>query len=91
MLKLGWGLAGGAIVLNASWWVIDFAQIVYILSGSCGRAWSGFSWQAFHNLWGFVRLSLASAVMLWSVSFTIFFDYIRILNPFLLATFFAIH
>ncbi|KGN51764.1 protein DETOXIFICATION 29 [Cucumis sativus] len=64
MLKLGWGLAGGAIVLNASWWVIDFAQIVYILSGSCGRAWSGFSWQAFHNLWGFVRLSLASAVML---------------------------
>ncbi|KAL0539074.1 hypothetical protein IC582_023251 [Cucumis melo] len=64
MLKLGWGLAGGAIVLNASWWVIDLAQIVYILSGSCGRAWSGFSWQAFHNLWGFVRLSLASAVML---------------------------
>ncbi|KAK4860412.1 hypothetical protein QYF36_023352 [Acer negundo] len=27
-------------------------------------AWSGFSWLAFSNLWGFVKLSLASAVML---------------------------
>lgn len=40
------------------------AQIVYILSGSCGRAWSGFSWRAFQSLWGFVKLSLASAIML---------------------------
>ncbi|XP_022984920.1 protein DETOXIFICATION 29-like [Cucurbita maxima] len=64
MVKLGWGLAGGAVVLNASWWLIVVAQIVYILSGSCGRAWSGFSWRAFQSLSGFVRLSLASAVML---------------------------
>lgn len=65
MLKLGWGLAGGALVLNLSWWFIVVAQLIYILCGACGRAWSGFSWSAFHNLWGFVRLSLASAVMLW--------------------------
>lgn len=65
MLKLGWGLVGAAVVLNASWWFIVIAQLVYILSGTCGRAWSGFSWMAFHNLWSFVRLSLASAVMLW--------------------------
>ncbi|EPS68503.1 hypothetical protein M569_06267, partial [Genlisea aurea] len=64
MLKLGWGLAGGAAVLNFSWWLIVVAQLVYIFAGSCGRAWSGFSWRAFQNLWGFVRLSLASAVML---------------------------
>ncbi|XP_024023877.1 protein DETOXIFICATION 29 [Morus notabilis] len=64
MLKLGWGLAGGAVVLNASWWFIVVAQLVYIFSGTCGRAWSGFSWKAFQNLWGFVRLSLESAVML---------------------------
>ncbi|KAA8529622.1 hypothetical protein F0562_034278 [Nyssa sinensis] len=64
MLKLGWGLVGAAVVLNASWWFIVVAQLLYIFSGSCGRAWSGFSWKAFHNLWGFVRLSLASAVML---------------------------
>ncbi|CAK9144959.1 unnamed protein product [Ilex paraguariensis] len=64
MLKLGWGLVGGAVVLNASWWFIVVAQLVYIFSGACGRAWSGFSWKAFHSLWGFVKLSLASAVML---------------------------
>lgn len=67
MLKLGWGMAGAAVVLNASWWFIVAAQMLYILSGACGRAWSGFSWGAFQNLWGFVKLSVASAVMLWFV------------------------
>lgn len=64
MLKLKWGLVGAAIVLNLSWWFIVVAQLVYIFSGTCGRAWSGFSWKAFRNLWGFVRLSFASAIML---------------------------
>ncbi|XP_058093666.1 protein DETOXIFICATION 29 isoform X2 [Magnolia sinica] len=64
IMKLGWGLVGAAIVLNASWWFIVVAQLVYIFSGTCGRAWSGFSWKAFSNLWGFLRLSLASAIML---------------------------
>ena len=65
ILKLGWGLVGAAVVLDSAWWVIVIVQLLYILSGSCGRAWSGFSWKAFHNLWGFVKLSLASAVMIW--------------------------
>lgn len=65
ILRLGWGLVGAAVVLNTSWWVIVIAQFIYIVSGTCGRAWTGFSWKAFHSLWGFVRLSLASAVMLW--------------------------
>ncbi|KAK1258551.1 Protein TRANSPARENT TESTA 12 [Acorus gramineus] len=64
MLKLRWGLAGAAVALNASWWVIVVAQLVYIFGGSCGRAWSGFSFEAFRNLWGFIKLSIASAVML---------------------------
>ncbi|KAK1314043.1 Protein TRANSPARENT TESTA 12 [Acorus calamus] len=64
MLRLGWGMAGAAVALNASWWVMVVAQLVYIFGGACGRAWSGFSFQAFRNLWGFVRLSIASAVML---------------------------
>lgn len=67
MLELGWGLVGAAVVLNASWWFIDLAQMFYIFSGTCGRAWNGFSWKAFHNLWAFVTLSLASAVMLWYI------------------------
>ncbi|XVF85042.1 hypothetical protein PTKIN_Ptkin17bG0086800 [Pterospermum kingtungense] len=64
MLKLGCGLVGAAVVLNASWVFIDVAQFLYIISGTCGRAWNGFSWKAFQHLWGFVKLSLASAVML---------------------------
>ncbi|KAL0421426.1 UNVERIFIED_CONTAM: protein DETOXIFICATION 29 [Sesamum latifolium] len=67
MLKLRWGMAGGAVVLNCSWWFIVVAQMVYILIGACGDAWSGFSWKAFQNLWGFVRLSLSSAVMMWGI------------------------
>ena len=65
ILKLGWGLVGAALVLNVSWWIIVFAQLGYIVSGTCGRAWTGFSWKAFHSLWSFMKLSLASAVMLW--------------------------
>ncbi|XP_010528103.1 PREDICTED: protein DETOXIFICATION 29-like [Tarenaya hassleriana] len=64
VVNLRWGLEGLAVMLNASWWFIVVIQIVYILGGTCGEAWSGFSWEAFHNLWSFVRLSLASAVML---------------------------
>ncbi|XP_052186456.1 protein DETOXIFICATION 29-like [Diospyros lotus] len=64
MVKLGWGLGGAAAVLDSSWWIIVVAEVLYIFSGACGETWSGFSWQAFHGLWGFVKLSLASAVML---------------------------
>ncbi|XP_051122331.1 protein DETOXIFICATION 30-like isoform X2 [Andrographis paniculata] len=64
MLRLGMGMAGGAVVLNASWWYIVVAQLVYIWTGRCGPAWTGFSSRAFQNLRDFVRLSLASAVML---------------------------
>lgn len=64
MLKLGWGLVAGAVVLNCSWWFMVVAKMIYIFWGNCGEAWSGFSWEAFKNLWSFVRLSLASGVMI---------------------------
>lgn len=64
ILKLGLGLVGAAVALNASWWFIDITRLLYIFSGACGPTWSGFSWKAFHSLRSFVRLSLASAVML---------------------------
>ncbi|XP_068312897.1 protein DETOXIFICATION 33-like isoform X1 [Pyrus communis] len=64
MIKLGWGLTGAAITLNASWWLIIIAQLLYIFITKSDGAWSGFSWLAFADLWGFVKLSLASAVML---------------------------
>ncbi|KAA8536136.1 hypothetical protein F0562_028614 [Nyssa sinensis] len=62
--KLGHGLVGAAIAGNISWWLVVLAQFVYVVSGFFPEAWSGFSLTAFHYLAGFVKLSLASAVML---------------------------
>ncbi|MED6147081.1 Protein DETOXIFICATION 40 [Stylosanthes scabra] len=63
--KLGFGLIGASLVLSLSWWIIVVAQFVYIVSApSCKRTWTGFSAEAFNGLWEFVKLSVASAVML---------------------------
>uniref|UniRef100_A0A453QC56 Protein TRANSPARENT TESTA 12 n=3 Tax=Aegilops tauschii subsp. strangulata TaxID=200361 RepID=A0A453QC56_AEGTS len=70
--RLGRGLLGAAMVGNASWWLINAAQFLYVVGGSFPEAWTGFSRKAFASLGGFVRLSLASAVMLWFV-FSCFF------------------
>ncbi|XP_014503418.1 protein DETOXIFICATION 33-like [Vigna radiata var. radiata] len=64
ILKLGWGLIGAAITLNTSWWLIVIAQFLYILITKSDGAWTGFTWLAFVDLFGFMKLSLASAVML---------------------------
>ncbi|GLJ46776.1 hypothetical protein SUGI_0986530 [Cryptomeria japonica] len=63
IFKLGMGLVGVAIPLNVSWWLIDIGQFLYIVY-FCQDAWRGFSWLAFRDLWAFVRLSMASAIML---------------------------
>ena len=65
MLKLGWGLVGAAIMLNTSWWLIVLGQLLYIFITMSDGSWTGFFWLAFADLWGFIKLSLASAVMLW--------------------------
>lgn len=63
--NLGWGLLGAALVLDGSWWFIAVAQFLYVASGSCAEAWSGFSCKAFQDLGRFVKVSVASAVMMW--------------------------
>ncbi|KAK3039709.1 hypothetical protein RJ639_027050 [Escallonia herrerae] len=63
--KIGFGLIGASLVLSLSWWIIVVAQFVYIvMSDRCKATWTGLKWDAFSGLWGFVRLSAASAVML---------------------------
>ncbi|XP_042507457.1 protein DETOXIFICATION 33-like isoform X2 [Macadamia integrifolia] len=64
ILKLGWGLVGAAVSLNLSWWLVVIGQLAYIFIWKSDGAWTGFSFQAFKDLFGFVKLSLASAVML---------------------------
>ena len=68
ILKLGYGLVGAAVMLNLSWWLIVISQLLYIFITTSDGAWSGFSMLAFADLYGFVKLSLASAVMLWYLS-----------------------
>ncbi|PRQ52792.1 putative multi antimicrobial extrusion protein [Rosa chinensis] len=63
--KIGLGLLGVSLVLSLSWWITVVAQFVYIVkSERCRHTWSGFTWQAFTGLYGFFKLSVASAVML---------------------------
>lgn len=77
ILKLNWGLVGAAIILNTSWWLIVIGQLLYIFITKSDGAWSGFSWLAFADLFNFLKLSLASAVMLWYI-FTNFIFSIRL-------------
>uniref|UniRef100_A0A0D6QV79 Protein DETOXIFICATION n=1 Tax=Araucaria cunninghamii TaxID=56994 RepID=A0A0D6QV79_ARACU len=63
--KLGMGLFGAAMVLSLSWWIVVIAQYIYIIkSERCRQTWTGLSIQAFQGLPSFLKLSVASAVML---------------------------
>ncbi|KAK9136407.1 hypothetical protein Syun_015737 [Stephania yunnanensis] len=64
VVKLGHGLVGAAIAGNISWAILVLAQLVYVVSGYFPDAWTGFSMAAFKALFGFLKLSLASAIML---------------------------
>ncbi|XP_014511104.1 protein DETOXIFICATION 35 [Vigna radiata var. radiata] len=61
MLELG--LTGAALAFDITSWVITTAQLVYVVVW-CKDGWKGLSWLAFKDIWAFVRLSLASAIML---------------------------
>ncbi|KAA3455825.1 protein DETOXIFICATION 35-like [Gossypium australe] len=59
----GWGTTGAAIAFDITNWEITLAQVAYVIFW-CDEVWHGFSWLAFKEIWAFVRLSIASAVML---------------------------
>ncbi|KAK8692351.1 hypothetical protein V6N13_075817 [Hibiscus sabdariffa] len=67
--KLGVGIAGTAITLDFSWWLSVLGLFVYAVGGGCPLSWTGFSAQAFSELWDFFKLSLASGVMLFLENF----------------------
>nr|GMC89523.1 protein DETOXIFICATION 34 [Ipomoea batatas] len=60
---LQWGTSGAAAAYDVSAWGVALAQVVYIV-GWCNDGWKGLSLLAFKELWPFLRLSVASAVML---------------------------
>lgn len=58
----GWGTNGAALAMDLSAWFIAFGQVTYAIRWCEG--WNGLSWAAFADIWPFVRLSCASAIML---------------------------
>ncbi|XP_051125442.1 protein DETOXIFICATION 40-like isoform X2 [Andrographis paniculata] len=63
--RMGMGLLGVALVVSLSWWIIVAGQCVYVVkSQKCKDTWTGFKSEALTGLWEFVKLSMASAVML---------------------------
>ncbi|KAJ1384991.1 Multi antimicrobial extrusion protein [Sesbania bispinosa] len=60
---LGLGLTGAALAFDITSWIITGTQLVYVMVW-CKNEWKGLSWMAFKDIWAFVRLSLASAIML---------------------------
>ncbi|XP_047943377.1 protein DETOXIFICATION 35-like isoform X1 [Salvia hispanica] len=63
IVVLGWGTPGAALAYDVSSWLIAISQFIYVV-GFCKDGWKGFSCDAVREIWAFVRLSLASAVML---------------------------
>ncbi|KAM1391999.1 hypothetical protein ACFX2I_019645 [Malus domestica] len=61
---LHFGVFGAVIALDISWWVLALGLYVYATCGWCSQTWTGFSTQAFSGLWEFIKLSVASGVML---------------------------
>ncbi|XP_068645718.1 protein DETOXIFICATION 35-like [Aristolochia californica] len=59
----GWGLDGAAAAYGISSWLIAIGQVIYIV-GWCKDGWTGLSWLALKDIWAFLKLSIASAVML---------------------------
>ncbi|XP_015068572.1 protein DETOXIFICATION 35-like [Solanum pennellii] len=57
------GINGAALVYNITGWANAIAQFVYVIVW-CKDGWTGWSLSALNEIWAFVRLSIASAVML---------------------------
>ncbi|PKA61780.1 MATE efflux family protein 9 [Apostasia shenzhenica] len=58
------GYRGAALSISASYWLNLLLLVLYIrLSSNCRATWTGFSREAFHGLWSFLKLGIPSALM----------------------------
>ncbi|KAJ4709814.1 Protein DETOXIFICATION [Melia azedarach] len=65
VFKSGLESKGAALAITVSNWVNVFLLGIYInFSQSCIKTWTGFSAEAFHDVIGFVKLALSSAIMI---------------------------
>lgn len=64
IIRFDMGVIGAAMTLNISGWVPPIAQFIYIVCGGCPQTWAGMSIHAWDDLWPYVKLSVASGVMM---------------------------
>ncbi|KAM3750966.1 hypothetical protein ACB098_04G073200 [Castanea mollissima] len=64
VFKSGLGYRGAALANAISNWINVLLLALYVkFSSSCVKSWTGFSKEAFHNIFTFLRLAIPSAVM----------------------------
>nr|POE93945.1 protein detoxification 16 [Quercus suber] len=64
VFKSGLGYRGAALANAISYWINVLLLALYVkFSSSCLKTWTGFSKEAFHNIFTFLRLAIPSAVM----------------------------
>ncbi|CAA7389084.1 unnamed protein product [Spirodela intermedia] len=62
--KLGMGVAGVMGSTIIALWIPVVGQLVFVVCGGCPETWNGLSCEAFKDLWGVVKLSFSSGIML---------------------------
>ncbi|KAK3437740.1 hypothetical protein EUGRSUZ_C02419 [Eucalyptus grandis] len=65
VFKSGLGNKGAALANSISYWINVSLMAIYVrLSPSCKRTWTGFSKEALHGIFAFLKLAIPSAVMI---------------------------
>lgn len=64
VFKSGLGSKGAALANAISYWNNVILLALYVkFSSSCAKTWTGFSREAFHDIFAFIKLAIPSAVM----------------------------
>ncbi|KAF5734545.1 hypothetical protein HS088_TW15G00037 [Tripterygium wilfordii] len=64
VIKTGFGNKGASMATSISYWINAVLLILYVkFSSSCAKTWTGFSKEALHGTYSFLRLAIPSAVM----------------------------
>jgi len=68
VFKSGLGSKGAALAITISNWINVFMLAIYVkYSPTCAKTWTGFSKEALHDIFSFVKLAVPSAIMIWQV------------------------
>ncbi|CAI8604974.1 unnamed protein product [Vicia faba] len=64
-LNVNWGIKGAALAISLSYWVNVIMLVIYINSSTaCASTWNGVSKEALNDVVSFLKLTVASAVMI---------------------------